>query len=84
MIRKIISIVITLLVLAWVAIVFYDYYRVTKEEEPKFCIKETVKDYDDGSTYECVGLGYKVYVYDRAGMKEAYEFGPFFIEERQS
>lgn len=83
MIKRIISIVISLLVLAWVAIVFYDYYLVSKEEKPKFCIKEEDKKYDDGTTYECVGLGYKVYIYNRTNMEAAYEFGPFFIDERQ-
>lgn len=33
-------------------------------------------------TYECLGLGYKVYQYHRDF--SAIEFGPFFISERQS
>ncbi len=33
-------------------------------------------------TYECVGLGYKVYRYHREF--KAIEFGPFFIQERMS
>ncbi len=33
-------------------------------------------------TYECVGLGYKAYRYNREF--KAIEFGPFFIKERTS
>jgi hypothetical protein len=46
------------------------------------------KDYENYSfTYECKGLGYKVYRYNRTDTNppfKAVEFGPFFIKERQS
>lgn len=45
-------------------------------------------DYEGLSyTYECKGLGYKVYRYNRTDTNppfKAVEFGPFFIKERQS
>ena len=45
-------------------------------------------DYEGISyTYECKGLGYKVYRYNRTDTNppfKAVEFGPFFIKERQS
>lgn len=45
-------------------------------------------DYEDYSyTYECKGLGYKLYRYYRTDTNppfKAVEFGPFFIKERQS
>ena len=47
--------------------------------------EDRYKDYS--YTYECKGLGYKVYRYNRTDTNppfKAIEFGPFFIKERQS
>lgn len=62
--------------LAFVWIV--DFIHVNKGEEPSFCLKEETHEYDDGSVYECTGLGYKIYNYDRTSVGTGYEFGPFF------
>lgn len=66
---------------AWVYIVFVDYFKARNDKMPVFCIKEKVYKYDDGTTYECVGLGYKMYKYKRDSIT-ATEFGPIFIEQR--
>ena len=77
------KIMVLVLLTTWVIIVCYDFFRVKKEKNPRFCIYETVHKYDDGTTYECVGLGYKVYKYRRYALT-ATEFGPIFISERQN
>ena len=77
------KILILLAIVSWVIVVCYDFFQVKKEKNPKFCIYETVHKYDDGETYECVGLGYKVYKYRRYTLT-ATEFGPIFISERQN
>ena len=59
------KIMVLVLLTTWVIIVCYDFFRVKKEKNPRFCIYETVHKYDDGTTYECVGLGYKVFKYRR-------------------
>jgi len=69
------------LVIAWIIIVFMDYFKVRDGKNPQFCIKEEIKRYDDGTVYSCLGIGYKVYRYDRKSIS-ASEFGPFFIKER--
>lgn len=66
--------------IGWVTIVFYDYFRSKNGKDPKFCIKEVTHKYSDGDTYECLGLGYKMYRYNRSF--SAVQFGPFFIKER--
>lgn len=85
--KKILSmifkILIILAIIAWVAIIFVDYFKVTSTGEPIFCIKEDTKTYDDGTVYVCTGLGYKMYRYDRKSIS-AVEFGPFFIQERNN
>lgn len=65
----------------WVGIVFVDYFKTRNDKMPVFCIKETTYEYEDGKTYECVGLGYKMYKYNRDSIT-ATEFGPIFIEQR--
>lgn len=80
-ILMVLKILVLILFIAWILIVFIDYFKTRNEEMPVFCIKETTYDYDDGSTYECIGLGYKMYKYERESIN-ATEFGPFFIKQR--
>ena len=66
------------LMLVWLT----DFFRVRAEREPVFCIRKKTHTYEDGKVHECLGLGYKVYRYDRESLNEALEFGPFFIKIR--
>lgn len=77
--KKVISTIFSVIILGIVAIWLYEYYRMVNDQEPMFCIKEETYKYDDGTVQECVGLGYKVYKYDRTSYK-AKQFGPFFIK----
>jgi hypothetical protein len=60
-----------------------DFVRVTKEEKPIFCFKTNEYTYDDGTTEECVGLGYKVYSYNRSSLSIKKQFTPFFIQMKE-
>lgn len=63
-------------------------YSETGEKETRDGKDFKESDYEGLSyTYECKGLGYKVYRYNRTDTNppfKAVEFGPFFIKERQS
>lgn len=69
----------------WVAIVLLliiwltDFFKMKNNEEPVFCLSEKTHKFDDGTVYECKGLGYNIYHYDRESMKNAYQFSPFFV-----
>lgn len=78
----IIKIVILAIVIIWIICFFIDYFRARQAKTPIFCIKEEVKEYEDGTVYSCTGLGYKMYKYDRASIPVSIQFGPFFIQER--
>lgn len=65
----------------WIVMVFTDYFRVRQNKNPMFCINESINEYEDGSTYVCTGLGYKMIRYNRDCLS-ASEFGPFLIKER--
>jgi cytoskeletal protein RodZ len=73
----------------WVAFVLLlaiwitDFVHVVREEEPTFCLKTTVYEYEDGTTTECVGLGYKVYNYDRSSLAIKAQFSPFFVSMKE-
>ena len=78
----ILKIVIVIVLFVWIVVVFSDYFRVRGGKDPMFCLSNTVKDYEDGSTKICVGAGYKAIKYERECLN-ATEFGPFVISERQ-
>ncbi len=80
MIKKILNLIIILLFIAWVYIIISDYLRFKNQEKVNFCIKNTVYDYEDGSTSECIGLCYKIYYYNRTSLNIKSEFGPFWIK----
>lgn len=69
-------IVFAVLAFIWIT----DFVKVTREEEPVFCIKNKVHTFDDGTVNECVGLGYKVYTYNRDSFDKGVQFGPFFTK----
>lgn len=78
-IENIVKVLVILLIIAWIVIIFIDYFRVGQGKNPKFCLTEEVIKYEDGETYKCVGLGYKMFRYNRKC--SGIEFGPFFIKE---
>lgn len=80
-VSKIINLILTLAVLGWAGMMLYDYFQVSNEKEPKFCLEENVIEHNDGVTKECKGIGYKIYRYDRESFK-GLDFGPFWIKER--
>ena len=77
----ILKIAILLFLFFWIVMVFTDYFRVRQNKNPMFCISKVEHEYDDGNTYICTGLGYKMIRYNRDCLA-ATEFGPFLIKER--
>ena len=76
-------------VVFWVAIVIlffvwvFDFVKFKQEKKPSFCIKNNVYEFDDGTVEECIGLGYKVYYYDRKSINIKTQFGPFFVKMKK-
>ena len=72
-------------VIFWVAIIglaaiwLTDFIKVQNEKGPMFCLSEKTHEFEDGTVDECVGLGYKVYTYNRESLKNARQFSPFFV-----
>lgn len=81
-IETILKVLVILLIIVWIVIVFIDFFRAKSEKDPMFCISEKTTKYNDGETYECVGLGYKMYRYNRTC--GGIQFGPFFMKELTS
>lgn len=73
------NIVFWTLIIGLFAIWTTDFIQVKREKEPIFCVKEVEHKYPDGTTKECVGLGYKVYTYNRTSIKIKKQFSPFFV-----
>ncbi len=74
----------------WVVIVglsiiwITDFVNVKNDKNPVFCISQKTHTFDDGTVEECVGLGYKVYTYNRSSFSQGRQFGPFFIGMRDN
>ena len=78
---SIFNFVLTIVIFGVVGMAVIDFINVNQEKEPMFCIHEEWTQYDDGTVELCVGVGYKVYRYNRESIKGS-EFGPFWIEEK--
>ena len=76
--KKVLSAIVTVVLIAWVGLMGYDYYRATKNQKPVVVLKEEVKNYSDGKVYEYTSLGYKYIVYKRSS-RTGYMFGGFWI-----
>ena len=68
-------IAITCLAIIWIT----DFIKLQTEEEPVFCLSEKNHKFEDGTVYECKGLGYNIYKYDRESIDVKHQFSPFFI-----
>jgi len=78
--KKIISALITLLIIGYAVIVLIDFFQVRASKEPMVCKSYETHEYADGKTLEYKCLGYKIFKYERQSIN-AYEFG-FFISEK--
>lgn len=80
---KVLNVILWVVLIGWMAICLTDFYNVSKEKSPIFCIKKETTTYDDGTVDMCLGLGYKVYNYKRDSYN-AIEFGPFWTNDRSA
>lgn len=77
--QKIWDVVFWTLICVLAFIWIFDFIKVQNNENPQFCIKNIQHTYSDGTVNECVGLGYKVYQYNRSNLNIKVQFSPFFI-----
>lgn len=80
---KIANVVLWIILFVWMGICLIDFYNVHQKKEPVFCITKKTTKYDDGEVNSCLGLGYKVYKYDRQSFN-GIEFGPFWSKDRSA
>ena len=83
MIKKIFNVAFWVVFSILMAIWLIDFFRVRSNEDPMFCISRKTHKFDDGEIRECLGLGYKVFEYDRESLTKGLEFGPFFIQMKE-
>lgn len=82
MVKKVLNVafwvVFAVLLTVWVV----DFVQVQRSKEPIFCLKEKTHKYDDGKVDECIGLGYRIYRYDRKSLPTGVDFAPIFVKQR--
>lgn len=81
-VMTVLKVIVLILLVLWIFVVVFDYFKAKNNQNPVFCLARETHVYSDGKTTECLGLGYKIYQYNRSF--NAVEFGPFFIKERTS
>lgn len=79
MVKKIFNVVFWVVIVGLLIVWITDFIMVKNEKDPIFCLSTKIHTYEDGKVTECVGLGYKVYNYERSSMSTAVQFSPFFI-----
>lgn len=82
-IARIFDLILWIVLLGWMGVCLFDFYNVTNEQDPKFCLKQEILEYEDGNVDVCTGLGYKVHKYNRASFK-AIEFVPFWVKVKEN
>ena len=80
--KKVIARIFWIVVIAFMCLWTFEFYRVRNGKEPLFCLSNRIYTYVDGVTEECIGLGYKVYEYRRNYLKGT-EFVSIFSKERK-
>lgn len=80
--NDIIKVVVLSVIIIWVICFGIDLIRARQNKWPLFCVKESIKNYEDGTVEICTGVGYKMYKYKRSSIPVTVQFGPFFMEER--
>jgi len=83
MLKKVLNVLIILIFIVWCYLIISDYLRVKNDKKAIYCLEHVIYDYTDGSVEECVGLGYKVYYYDRTSVNVKTEFGPFWKKMKE-
>ena len=78
---KILNVLLWIILFAWMAICLFDFYKTRRREKPMFTFKHEVVKYEDGQVDSYLGLGYKIYNYQRKCIN-GIEYGPFWSEDR--
>ncbi len=76
----IIKICIIILIVAWMVLFVYDYFRATNNTKPVVCLSETTITLDSGKYYKCTSFGYKYYEYTANDGNSSFGFGAAFIK----
>ena len=82
--KKIFDVVFWVVIIGLAIIWVTDFINVQNDKDPIFCISQKTHTFDDGTVEECVGLGYKVYDYNRTSLSYGRQFGPFFIGMKEN
>ena len=78
---KIFSILLWIVLLAWIAVCVVDYFKTLDDKKPMFTFSHNTVKYEDGSVTCYTGAGYKVYHYNRK-CYTGRQFGPFWTKDK--
>ena len=77
--KRIFDIVFWTFIICLAIIWLVDFFKLQNDKDPAFCLSEKTHEFKDGTVYECKGLGYNIYKYDRESIDVTRQFSPFFI-----
>lgn len=79
--KRILNISLWALLFIWMAFCITDFILAKTDNKPVFCTFSKTTKYDDGNVKSCIGLGYKVYAYDRDSYS-GIEFAPLWGKDK--
>lgn len=82
MIKKILNVAFWVIFSVVFVIWVIDFVQTQRDKDPIFCLKKITHQYDDGTVDECVGLGYRIYNYNRSTLPSGVDFAPIFVKMR--
>lgn len=77
--KKVILIIVGILIMIWVGLIGFDYFRAGERKAPLIVVKKSEINYSDGPVTIYYSLGYK-YIDYRRTTKNGYEFGGFWLK----
>ncbi|HOZ54276.1 MAG TPA: hypothetical protein PKY25_03000 [Bacilli bacterium] len=82
MIKKILNVVFWVVFAIFMLTWSIDFIMALQDKGPVFCIQNKEYKYKDGKVTRCIGLGYKVYHYQRQSMGKGVEVTPLWGKMR--
>ena len=79
--NKVMNVILWIVLIVWMAICLVDFFRTHQVKKPIFTFKHETTKYEDGSVDNYLGLGYRIYFYNRKCFNGV-EYSPFWTKDR--
>ncbi len=79
--NKVMNVILWIVLIVWMIICLVDFFRTHQVKKPVFTFKHETVKYEDGTVDNYLGLGYRIYHYNRKCFNGV-EYSPFWAKDR--